>query len=216
MGIINMASGFQDPITIKDAIDNIHNRKYLLPAIQRKFTWSSEQIEMLFDSIMRGYPINSFMLWKITDDEIKSNYKFYEFITRFREFFAENNKDIDTKGVPDFEAIIDGQQRLTSLYIGLRGSYAYKLPRKRLNDTEESIPTRELYLDLTSPINEEHDNQKKFNFKFLSKLEIELSLEHKWFKVGKILDLNSEDKLKNYINKLCFRNIKKTTLCNTF
>lgn len=212
MGIINMASGFQDPITIKDAIDNIHNRKYLLPAIQRKFTWSSEQIEMLFDSIMRGYPINSFMLWKITDDEIKSNYKFYEFITRFREFFAENNKDIDTKGVPDFEAIIDGQQRLTSLYIGLRGSYAYKLPRKRLNDTEESIPTRELYLDLTSPINEEHDNQKKFNFKFLSKLEIELSLEHKWFKVGKILDLNSEDKLKNYINNHNLINYASETL----
>ena len=61
-----MGSGFQEPITIKNAIDNIYNRKYLLPAIQRKFTWSSNQIEMLFDSIMRGYPINSFMFWKIT------------------------------------------------------------------------------------------------------------------------------------------------------
>ena len=106
----------------KDAIDNIHNRHFLLPAIQRKFTWSSNQIEMLFDSIMQGYPINSFMFWKITDNEIKSGYKFYEFITRYREFFSENNEDIDTKGVPDFDAVIDGQQRLTSLYIGLRGS----------------------------------------------------------------------------------------------
>ena len=47
-----MSSEFQSPITIKDAIDNIHTRQFLLPAIQRKFTWSSNQIEMLFDSIM--------------------------------------------------------------------------------------------------------------------------------------------------------------------
>ena len=84
---------------------------------------------MLFDSIMHGCPINSFMFWKITNNEIKSGYKFYEFIARYREFFSENNRDIDTKGVPNFNAVIDGQQRLTSLYIGLRGSYAYKMPR---------------------------------------------------------------------------------------
>lgn len=81
-----MSSGFQTPIKIKDVIDKIHNRQYLLPAIQRKFTWSSEQIEMLFDSIMRGYPINSFMMWKIKDAEIKSGYKFYEFLTEYRVF----------------------------------------------------------------------------------------------------------------------------------
>ena len=71
-----MGSGFQNPITIKEAIDKIHGRQFLLPAIQRKFTWSSSQIEMLFDSILRGYPIKSFMLWKITDGNIKKDYKF--------------------------------------------------------------------------------------------------------------------------------------------
>ncbi len=53
-----MSKGFKDPITIKEAINNIAARTYLLPAIQRKFVWSNEQIEVLFDSIMRGYPIN--------------------------------------------------------------------------------------------------------------------------------------------------------------
>ena len=72
-----MSSGFQTPMTIKDVIDNIHRNGYLLPAIQRKFTWSHGQIEMLFDSIMRGFPINSFMFWKITDSKIKKDYKFY-------------------------------------------------------------------------------------------------------------------------------------------
>lgn len=200
-----MSSGFQKPITIKDAIDHIHNRKFLLPAIQRKFTWSSTQIEMLFDSIMREYPINSFMLWKISTPEIKSGYKFYEFLTEFREFFAEDNKDIDTNGVPDFEAIIDGQQRLTSLYIGLRGSYAYKMPRKWLKNTEECIPTRMLYLNLVKPIVKEYDNQKEFDFRFLSKSDLARyssdPQKYYWFRVGEILDLDTINKIYKYLNE---------------
>lgn len=200
-----MSSGFQNPITIKDAIDKIHGRQFLLPAIQRKFTWSSSQIEMLFDSILRGYPINSFMLWKISDAEIKSGYKFYEFLTTYREFFAENNKDIDTKGVPDFEAVIDGQQRLTSLYIGLRGSYAYKMPRKWWKDTEDCLPTRKLYLNLGELVNQQYDNQKAFDFRFLSKADLEKISKNQddsfWFEVGKILDMNSAKKVMRFLTE---------------
>ena len=199
-----MSSGFQNPITIKDAIDKIHNRQYLLPAIQRKFTWSSNQIEMLFDSILRGYPINSFMMWRISANEIKSGYKFYEFLTEFREFFAENNKDIDTKGVSDFEAVIDGQQRLTSLYIGLHGSYAYKMPRKWCKDTEECLPTRKLYLNLGAPVKQQYDNQKAYDFRFLSRSDLEKFHNAQdgsiWFEVGEILDLDSTKKVMRYIS----------------
>ena len=63
-------------ISVRDAMNNIVSNKYLLPAIQRKFVWSIEQIETLFDSILRGYPINSFMLWEIKDKDVKQNYKF--------------------------------------------------------------------------------------------------------------------------------------------
>lgn len=200
-----MSSGFQNPITIKDAIDKIHSRQFLLPAIQRKFTWSSSQIEILFDSILRGYPINSFMLWKISDRKIKSGYKFYEFLTTYREFFAENNKDIDTKGVPDFEAVIDGQQRLTSLYIGLRGTYAYKMPRKWWKDTEECLPTRKLYLNLGAPVKQQYDNQKAFDFRFLSDSDIDKYSKANdgsiWFEVGQILDLDSIIKVMRYLSE---------------
>ena len=199
-----MGSGFQNPITIKEAIDKIHGRQFLLPAIQRKFTWSSDQIEMLFDSILRGYPINSFMLWKITDSSIKKDYKFYEFLTTYREFFAENNKDIDTKGVPDFEAVIDGQQRLTSLYIGLRGTYAYKMPRKWWKDTEECLPTRKLYLNLGTPVQQQYDNQKTYDFRFLSAEDLEKFNKSKdkcyWFEVGEILELDDNKKIMRYLS----------------
>ena len=107
-------SGFQTPISIKEAINKIVERKYLLPAIQRKFVWSASKVEALFDSIMQGYPINSFMFWQITSKEVKNSFKFYEFLTSYRAFFSEDNKDIDTKGFEDFIAVIDGQQRLTA------------------------------------------------------------------------------------------------------
>ncbi len=61
---------------------------------------------------------------------LKSEYKFYEFLKEYREFYNENNGEINTTGVHDFMAVIDGQQRLTSLYIGFRDTYAYKMPRK--------------------------------------------------------------------------------------
>jgi len=45
-----MTSGFEKPITIKDAINNIDKREYLLPALQRQFVWGTEQIEVLLSN----------------------------------------------------------------------------------------------------------------------------------------------------------------------
>lgn len=195
-----MSSGFATPITIKEAIDNIIDRTFLIPAIQRKFVWSSEQIEVLFDSIMHGYPINSFMLWEVKEEEIKNNFKFYQFLTDYRALFGEDNHDIDTKGYKNFKAIIDGQQRLTSLYIGLKGSYAYKLPRKWWYDNQDNIPTRHLYLNLSKALPEENEKQMKFDFQFLTELEYKQKLKHDiWFKVNQILEYSDINKLDSYI-----------------
>jgi uncharacterized protein with ParB-like and HNH nuclease domain len=198
-----MPSGFMNPITIKEAIDNIVDRTYLLPAIQRKFVWSSEQIEVLFDSIMRGYPINSFMFWEVKDPKIKNEFKFYQFLTEYRKFFKEDNPDIDTKGYKDFYAIIDGQQRLTSIYLGLKGSYAYKLPRKWWYDNEENMPTRHLYLNLSSPLPENNDRQMVYDFQFLTNQEFaKKSAEENqiWYKVNDILTFRNRDELDTFID----------------
>lgn len=199
-----MSSGFVNPITIKNAIDNIIDRTYLLPAIQRKFVWSSDQIEVLFDSIMRGYPINSFMLWEVKENKIKNEFKFYQFLTEYRQFFKEDNPDIDTKGYKDFNAVIDGQQRLTSLYIGLKGSYAYKLARKWWSNTEENIPTRHLYLNLVNPLPDENERQMIYDFQFLTKHEFQKkSGDEKaiWFKVNDILTFQNSDELDTFIDE---------------
>lgn len=199
-----MSSGFVNPITIKDAIDNIVDRTYLLPAIQRKFVWSSDQIEVLFDSIMRGYPINSFMFWEVKESKIKNEFKFYQFLTEYRQFFKEDNPDIDTKSYKDFKAVIDGQQRLTSLYIGLKGSYAYKLPRKWWYDNEENIPTRHLYLNIANPLPDENERQMIYDFQFLTKNEFQRKSQDTsaiWFKVNDILTFKNSDEIDTFIDE---------------
>jgi len=167
-----MPGAYEKAISIKEAIDSINNHDYLLPAIQRKFVWSSNQICLLFDSIMRDYPINTFMMWDIKKNSIKNNFKFYGFLTHFCQRFNEENPEVNTSAsFKDFKAIIDGQQRLTSLYIGLYSTYAYKRPRVWWPSTEDDnlLPPRKLYLDLLQGVPEEDESRMKYNFRFLTK-----------------------------------------------
>src|SRR5690606_28475965 len=110
-------------------------KEYVLPAIQREFVWSPAQIERLFDSIMRGYPIGSFLFWNVEREHCRS-YKFYEFLNRYHQRDERHNPDADLTGDESVTAILDGQQRLTSLFIGLRGSYAYKTRNKRWSSSQ--------------------------------------------------------------------------------
>ena len=70
---------FHTPITIKEALDNIHRHRYALPAIQRELVWSQRQITRLFDSLMRGYPIGAFLFWRVESENLKQ-YQFYDFM----------------------------------------------------------------------------------------------------------------------------------------
>jgi uncharacterized protein with ParB-like and HNH nuclease domain len=192
---------FQTPITIAESIKNIEKNKYLLPSIQREFVWKHEKIEWLFDSIMRGYPISSFLFWRI-EGETKSDFKFYQFIKEYKQKYKTHNDEFNTSGHNDFTAILDGQQRLTSLYIGLRGSYAYRIPRLKEENTERVYPTRKLYLNLSNPLENEEDG-RIYEFKFRTDKEVEKS-KKEWFKVSNILklvnfsDFNKFLKINNY------------------
>ena len=118
--------------TIRKMVTYLNNEEkdggFWLPNIQRSFVWSEEQIERLFDSIMREYPISTLLVWRT-----KSHIKRRKFIDNFKhtlkltDFYVP--EDSKTKLL-----VLDGQQRLQSLYIGLKGSYE----------------KRELYFDLLS------------------------------------------------------------------
>ncbi len=119
---------------------------FWLPNIQRPFVWSEEQICRLFDSILRQYPISTLLIWK-TNMGVRRR----KFIDNFKE---EHRHHLSAFKVPDDDKkkclVLDGQPRLQSLFIGLRGSYDGK----------------ELYLDILSGELAAPDDIK-FKFKFL-------------------------------------------------
>lgn len=218
-----MANEIEKAITVKEAIDNIDSGDLLLPSIQRRFVWNTKQVEFLFDSIMQDYPINTFMFWSVKDPNIKNNFRFYDFLRKYIEYKGGNNEERNTTGYKDFKAVIDGQQRLNSLYIGLKGTYAYKkyvYRKKKYQNDEQDYPSRKLYLDILNPIiddeekkvydfrfliHNEHDQQNKRKTKVVEDGEgYRFEVECFWFEVGKILKFQNEHSVITYLteNKL--------------
>lgn len=174
------------------------NRQYFLPAIQREFVWKPEQIVQLFDSIMRGYPISSFLFWSL-NPENKNNWQVYKFIERARQG-GTHNELATTDGVDNLILALDGQQRLTSLMIGLKGAYELKRKYGRRDSIDTWTPNR-LYIDLLAdPQLDTQGTEAGAYYKFEFKSEIpQPSMEHCWYRVGQILDIDSRQKLEQFL-----------------
>lgn len=178
-------AGFQSPITINEAMQRIKNNEYLLPAFQREYVWKPEDIEKLFDSLMRGYPISSFLFWKVKD-ESKTAWKFYRFLEYYREKYHMHNDYFNTSNHKDFYAILDGQQRLTSLYLALFGNYDIRKPYERGNN-DRYFEICHFYFNLTQSKQPENEDVE-YEFLWLDKLETEEQNiyidkhQQKWFK----------------------------------
>lgn len=179
---------FQTPRSIEEMLTAIHKREYLMPAIQREFVWDVNQITKLVDSLMRGYPVGSFLLWEVKPETAQS-YTFYEFLTNFHE---RDNPYADKATVSagnGTTAVLDGQQRLTSLNIALYGSFAEKKKYAWWN-SPDAFPVKRLYLNLVDdPADEELG--LKYDLRFLTDKDAEREEggEDKWFRVGAVLEL---------------------------
>ena len=185
---------YETPLTIAEVIKNISNNRYVLPSIQREFVWSTSQIEKLFDSLMQEYPIGTFLFWEVSKEKYQE-YDFYKFIQNYHEMYTHNEK-ADLRGEENITAILDGQQRLTSLFIGLKGSYAYKLPHKH-RKSEGAFPKRHLYLNVLEVCNEDSE----YEFAFLTDDEAQNTDRKYWFEVGNILNMSSIDDVLDYVDK---------------
>src|SRR5512134_3965521 len=103
--------GFETPITIEKAIREIQAADYVLPAIQREFVWSAEQIEKLFDSLLRGYPISSFLFWQVQAGKVQ-DFQFYRFMESYHQRDHRHNPKVSLMPNSPVRAVLDGQQRL--------------------------------------------------------------------------------------------------------
>ena len=185
---------YQTPITINEAIKKIDSNQYVLPNIQREFEWSTSQIEMLFDSLMRDYPIGTFLFWSVSGENLQK-FKFYKFIRNFHEKTGAHNAKLQIHTDQEKIAVLDGQQRLTSLYLALKGSLARKAPYYRW-DSPYAFPEKELYLNL---IAESDDSDIMYDFKFLSKADLEKDTDKYWYRCGDILKLDDVTEVSEYL-----------------
>ncbi|WP_187933903.1 DUF262 domain-containing protein [Helicobacter pylori] len=187
--------------TIKEVVDGL-NVRYFLPDIQREYMWlqkaDEKKIEQLFDSILRGYPIGSFLFWKLQKEDIakseeqdsdKLNFQLYQFITNYDERKPHNEKiRIEQIKRDDLYIVLDGQQRLTSLYIGLKGTRTLKKKNAK-NNNPNAYEEKRLYLNLKHQPNMDN-HEDNYQFEFHAK-KSENDKKHWWFKVGDILELKS-------------------------
>ncbi len=189
---------YETSLKIAEVVTDIYKNEYVLPAIQREFVWDTTQIENLFDSLMQDYPIGTFLFWEISEESV-GNYQFYKFLNQYNENGSVHNEKANLKGVKGVTAVLDGQQRLTSLYIGLKGTYAYRLKYKRKNNLS-AYPKRKLYLNLVDSADTE-DNSIKYDFKFKVPNKIHDADEEHWFEVGDILTMKQPGDVMKYVRK---------------
>lgn len=181
---------FQTPLTVQQMLAGIHRKDYLLPAIQREFVWDTNQIRRLIDSLLRGYPIGSFLVWKV-EAATALTYTFYDFLTNYHE---RDNPYATKATVPHGQsvlAILDGQQRLTALNIAIYGSHAEKKKYAWWNSAG-AFPKKRLYLNLLSDGDPE-DLGLRYDLRFLTEGDIEVAPGHPnpWLPLESVLALDN-------------------------
>ncbi len=187
--------------SIKEVVDGL-NVRYFLPDIQREYVWlkkaDEKKIEQLFDSILRGYSIGSFLFWKLQKEDIaksdeqdsdKLNFQLYQFIGNYDARKPHNEKiHVEQIRRDDLSIVLDGQQRLTSLYIGLKGTRTLKKKKAKINNPN-AYEEKRLYLNLKRQPNMDNP-EDNYQFEFHAQ-KPENDKKHWWFKVGDILELKS-------------------------
>lgn len=191
--------------TVAEVLQRL-NREVFIPGIQRPFVWEPEQVVRLFDSLMRRYPINSFLFWHLEPRSF-ADWDIFKFVHRFRHGDIHNERAaiIDDKAVT---LVLDGQQRLTSMLIGLDGSYTTRLKNAR-RAKDSSWVENVLYLDLLQLPDEdpaeEDDTAVRdlhYGFRFASSESPPRdSQDHDWFRVSEIMRARNREMLDELIDE---------------
>jgi uncharacterized protein with ParB-like and HNH nuclease domain len=144
--------------SIVELIKKIGASQIILPEIQRAFVWKDkERIERLFDSIYRGYPISVMLFWNATASQLNATgLPFYKLISEYRDDRSSvpSNEKCNTLDSDDaYFVVLDGQQRLTALNIGLQGSVSYHIKNKPWDDGA-SFAEYTLYFNSAASVSE--------------------------------------------------------------
>jgi hypothetical protein len=186
-------------ITIGQILAEV-NHRYFLPAIQRPYVWQPHHIVTLIDSLMKGYPISSFMFWDV-DDATKNELKIYNFIENWQSDMQNPPASTDGRKVV---LVLDGQQRITSLLIATRGSFSDKAKYKRRNDPGAWVE-KTLYLDLFKDPSDDDEEDADLGVSYGLRFHAHTprnDYRNYWFRLGDILNYPTEENLEELIAKM--------------
>ena len=145
-----------ESISIRKAVQMIEERKLLLPHIQRPFVWKQDrnnnQVKRFMDSIMREYPFNTLLFWKTRDDiQVRRFVEDYKDGMNVKETYIKSTELSDKEKM----LVLDGQQRLQTLYTVLKGTYN----------------GQEMYINILSgkEIFQDGKDELKYDFDYLTK-----------------------------------------------
>lgn len=117
-----------------DLINEIQKGIIKIPKFQRDFVWTIDKTAQLLDSILKGYPIGTFILWQ-TDERIND---------------IKNIGNLDIPNTPDgvkVQYVLDGQQRITSLYAAYLGAKIKKPGEKKINDYNSIVVNLDVHIN---------------------------------------------------------------------
>jgi len=177
--------------SILDIVKRIDSGEMLLPAIQRNFTWKTAQIEKLFNSIAKGFPIGTVILWHIPKN-IAKDLSLYRFDRDYEDglnSYTEKNKQSIYANTPDLTAVLDGQQRLSSFYVVYYGNVFVKRKEKGKQVRKKA----HLYVNLFS---------EELDFKFYHEgARIKRDENNLWIRFEDIIEKVSKEEVKAFTNK---------------
>ena len=177
-------------MNIVSLLNQIQSEDIVLPAIQRNFVWSENKIEKLMDSILRGYLIGIVLMWE--------TYKNIQF-RRFDKIYSKTTKPLflDKDSDKKLKLVLDGQQRLQSLYLALYGQYQGKylyfdmLSGRHSDDFEEE----KYYFNFGTPTEADEWNNEVLST--IAKSDEETDIEKEYYeKVSKLFNMDVAEKQK--------------------
>ena len=173
-------------INLRQLLDEVDQRNTQLPEFQRKWTWDNNRIRGIIASLSQGYPMGAIMRLQYGNPDIKFKYRTIEGV---------GEKTI----IPDF-LVLDGQQRLTSIYqamfsqkpVGTKTDKGKEVERYYYLSMEKCMDDNEDRYDAVVPV--PADRKIKENFDRDIKLDVsnqQKEYEHKMFPVNIIYDSNA-------------------------
>ena len=185
------------------------NESLFIPCLQRDYCWDQKRIKMLWDSLLRGLPLGSLLIWDDEGDGARDEpaYSFIRHYVDERSYSWDDgpqrySQRFSFEELPDsYSLVLDGQQRLTSFYLSLMGSFTTRKHGGWVSN-RGAWNQRELHFDLLSGDKTgEYDRDLVYDFDFRKGSGLSESRDSYWFPVNELVDESDEFTSDSFLEK---------------